>query len=580
MSTPDENTYNTRQDHATSSEDHIQDTSQDHASAAGDHIPYTSQDHASSLDQDEDEYFPQLSFLYPDQDLTPFDDVYPSIDDLSGWAPQDSAPCPSTRREAQDNVIEGSSGYQFLPYNTPDSLPGSRSQLPLAPQEIVGTGGATGLSAASTEYNVVAATPVKQEQKSDESDETARSSSNAQMASTRRLRARKSWMLSGPIQSVPENYSFGDDIQTMPKGRDSGCNMLARFGDDDTPRLKYNLMIRNPKDDKAEKAQKYPDPTKIHIPARTSLKKICKNYPRHVWGTGLRIFGSERWEAKQIYDNFPEDFRHKGAKTRQWNYLQAALGRELDNMEKEEGTPRVPEKRGGKRKAGASDDDDEEENTAAPAPKKLRRVKVESPARASLMRVPVMQPMTMQPPTTVPRMVMQLPSMRPQTVGGPPLHQPPQRMPQVAVMTQPATGSLNAPLMRPNAMAVQPNLQQLPNLCQDERQCHMQILYSMNANERVGFLESEQPIKTFIVQQMWQNRFHQFVNTIRVQYQHRTGNEVSGLDDVVNMLNDILRSLQADRAPEVLRWEAWMWMWLELRRWTAEFVARQAAHGV
>lgn len=81
------------------------------------------------------------------------------------------------------------------------------------------------------------------------------------------------------------------------------------------------------------------------LPAGLSLSEICLRFPNHVWGDMLRLFISEGWEARRIYDNFPEQVRtecekdadsKKSHSGRPHNFLQAAIGREIDVMANED----------------------------------------------------------------------------------------------------------------------------------------------------------------------------------------------------------------------------------------------------
>jgi hypothetical protein len=59
----------------------------------------------------------------------------------------------------------------------------------------------------------------------------------------------------------------------------------------------------------------------------------------------LRIFLSERWDARRIWDLLPDNMRNNSS-NRPWNYLQAAMGREVDTMMQEDtGIRRIPLKK-------------------------------------------------------------------------------------------------------------------------------------------------------------------------------------------------------------------------------------------
>ncbi|RMD44755.1 hypothetical protein DV735_g294, partial [Chaetothyriales sp. CBS 134920] len=179
-------------------------------------------------------------------------------------------------------------------------------------------------------------------------------------AGFKKPRDRQGWYYSRPHATYPASASWGPNPVEMGRGRQSGRNHLAKFGDDPTPRLKWHLMIRNAKEEHNNATVRaYPDPKVVPVPARTSLKEMCERYPRHVWGTGLRLFGCEQWGAKEIWELLPRDYRLESAAQRPWNYLQAAMGRELDKVAAEEGTPRVkkpdPKRRRTPPESGESD---------------------------------------------------------------------------------------------------------------------------------------------------------------------------------------------------------------------------------
>ncbi|RMZ80981.1 hypothetical protein DV738_g2384, partial [Chaetothyriales sp. CBS 135597] len=163
-------------------------------------------------------------------------------------------------------------------------------------------------------------------------------------AGLKKPRERQGWYYSRRHETYPVSASWGLNPVEMGRGRQSGRNHLAKFGNDPTPRLKWALIIRNTKEEQNNAtARAYPDPKAVPVPARTSLKEMCEKYPRHVWGTGLRLFGCEQWGAREIWQLLPRDYRLESAAQRPWNYLQAAMGRELDKVAAEEGKPRNTE---------------------------------------------------------------------------------------------------------------------------------------------------------------------------------------------------------------------------------------------
>jgi len=143
--------------------------------------------------------------------------------------------------------------------------------------------------------------------------------------------------------------------RTIGKGMNGGRNLLALFDYENEPRTRYVLMVeRGRKGREANNA--YPASTDA-LPLGLTLDEVCQRYPNHVWGTMLRVFESEGWEAEKIWSALPEDCRHDTSKVRPWNYLQQAMGRETDKMVHEEtGQRRVPLRR----KKESEDEGDEE----------------------------------------------------------------------------------------------------------------------------------------------------------------------------------------------------------------------------
>lgn len=178
-----------------------------------------------------------------------------------------------------------------------------------------------------------------------------------ELAGTRKSRSRN-W----PARS--NNYPFiessidwfqreGSKIKRIGQGMSAGQDLMAIFGDlDDKPRTKYSLEI-----ERGRNIKHWPQYPHFEQPLRggMSLEDICLECPGHVWGTGLRLFIAEGWTGEKIYRQLPPDAANHGAATRKWNFLQQAMGREVDRMQEEDGqAKRVPQKR---KRVALSDDD-------------------------------------------------------------------------------------------------------------------------------------------------------------------------------------------------------------------------------
>ena len=146
---------------------------------------------------------------------------------------------------------------------------------------------------------------------------------------------------------------------TIDNARESGVNLMAIYDKDPHARTRYPLRIERGRADSHASAN-HPD-CNTEIPARQTLEEICQKYPNHVWGSGLRIFMHEQMPASKIWDHLPSNFRMKGCKNRPHNYLQAAIGREIDHMMKNSGDKRAIIKR----KTRDEDQDDEEAKPVA-----------------------------------------------------------------------------------------------------------------------------------------------------------------------------------------------------------------------
>lgn len=149
----------------------------------------------------------------------------------------------------------------------------------------------------------------------------------------------------------------GGEIITLGRGQNSGRNRLAIFQDTDTiPRLAFNIRVQGRTQWKG-----YLLPKDYVLPVGISLSEILAHYPNHVWNDGLRLFMAEGWQAEGMWQATPIDARNNGARDREWNYLQQALGREADKIGEEEfGQKRVPDKRPKKDEPDSDKDGDDD----------------------------------------------------------------------------------------------------------------------------------------------------------------------------------------------------------------------------
>ncbi|KAJ9605547.1 hypothetical protein H2200_010204 [Cladophialophora chaetospira] len=151
---------------------------------------------------------------------------------------------------------------------------------------------------------------------------------------------------SDPHERVPRDHRFDQGVGQIGDGVGSGRNWLIHRDRDREPVLRAPLRIVRTKRDPIhqQNGSTYPG-ADVVIPAGTTLSQVCEKYPRHVWGEMLRIFISERWDARRIWELLPPNARNN-AVNRPWNYIQAAMGREIDLMTQEEtGVRRVPPKK-------------------------------------------------------------------------------------------------------------------------------------------------------------------------------------------------------------------------------------------
>lgn len=133
---------------------------------------------------------------------------------------------------------------------------------------------------------------------------------------------------------LPLDHPISFQPVVIGTGADAGSNLMALFGVEETPRTRWYLLVQEGRKGR-DAWSKYPSST-MPIPPGLTLAEICRGYPNHVWGTGLRLFESEGWKAKQIFDHLPVDARNQGAPSRPWNYLQARLLREKKNLYQEQ----------------------------------------------------------------------------------------------------------------------------------------------------------------------------------------------------------------------------------------------------
>ena len=171
-------------------------------------------------------------------------------------------------------------------------------------------------------------------------------------------RHRDAFAVSDSPPRVPADHIFHPQRpRKLKQGRaDSGRNLMALFGSDEEPRTKYPMTIERGRKGQyySSKHRSWDEP----LPARLTLKEICNEYPNHVWGSGLRIFMRENWDAERIYRELPVGCRADGAEQRKWNYLQQAMGREDDRMAQEDGNPREPQKKTPEKRKGSPGADD------------------------------------------------------------------------------------------------------------------------------------------------------------------------------------------------------------------------------
>ena len=194
----------------------------------------------------------------------------------------------------------------------------------------------------------------------DEEPETPNKRLSGRSGIPRAPRHRDAFEVSDPPPRVPADHVFRPKRpQKLTQGRaESGRNLMALFGNDEEPRTKYPMTI-----ERGRKGQYYSNNHRSWdepLPARLTLKEVCNDYPNHVWGSGLRIFMRENWDAERIYRELPKGCKPDGAEQRKWNYLQQAMGREDDRMAQEDGNPREPQKKTPEKRKGSQGAEDSE----------------------------------------------------------------------------------------------------------------------------------------------------------------------------------------------------------------------------
>ena len=192
----------------------------------------------------------------------------------------------------------------------------------------------------------------------EEKSETPNKRLSGRSGIPRAPRHRDAIAVSDPPPRVSERHVFlPQQPRRLTQGRaESGRNLMALFGDDEEPRLKYPMTIERGRKGQyySSKHQSWDEP----LPAGLTLKQVCNDYPNHVWGSGLRIFMRENWDAERIYRELPTGCKPDGAEQRKWNYLQQAMGREDDRMAQEDGNPREPQKKTPEKHKGSRGADD------------------------------------------------------------------------------------------------------------------------------------------------------------------------------------------------------------------------------
>jgi hypothetical protein len=105
-------------------------------------------------------------------------------------------------------------------------------------------------------------------------------------------------------------------------GNADGC--LAFFGDEQEPRTRCALVV--------EVNRRRP---LTPIPALTSLSDICRLYPKHIIGSGLKLFVKAGWNGKKIYEKMNWKDRPMSMSKDPSSGLSNAVNRKRREMEAE-----------------------------------------------------------------------------------------------------------------------------------------------------------------------------------------------------------------------------------------------------
>ncbi|RMZ81271.1 hypothetical protein DV737_g2618, partial [Chaetothyriales sp. CBS 132003] len=410
-------------------------------------------------------------------------------------------------------------------------------------------------------------------------------------AGFKKPREREGWYYSRPHETYPASANWGPDAVEMGRGRQSGRNHLAKFGDDPTPRLKWPLMIRNAKDEQNNPAVRaYPNPTLVPVPARTSLKEMCEKYPRHAWGTGLRVFGCEQWGAKDIWQLLPRDYRLESAAQRPWNYLQAAMGRELDKVAAEEGRPRIKKQDGKRRRTpGSGGSDSFSDQTPEAARKRQRADDDSSPLDTqtgpeptgkrqwadddpSALRARAGPMQTRQPVMSLverTRAQQSAAARRPSAAAGTYVAAPVPRT-QAPGMLGTATATYS---MAPMAawggapgIALHPTIHDLIEWSHDEQGRSLGSFAMRLLAERVEYQMASDRTRGAMMAEFWRRQLTEYGNEMRRQHQQEESQElIADLPALARSMEEMVRRLRPQDSEEQCWYEAWKLVWLKFR---------------
>ena len=482
--------------------------------------------------------------------------------------------------------------------------------LPPDPQEVVFTGQST---TSASQPNLSDQSETLVDQDSDEDDQSPR----RKLTRKHNTRSRRNYEMSFEHGRLPESFDAGNKLVQIGEGVRSGCDHFVLYGKDKVPRLKYKMTVGKGKEVKANETEmlQYPDPMKTAIPAKTSLKEICQQYPRHVGGKGLRLFMSEDFDAREIYESLPEEFRQSRANGRKWNSIQAAMGRQQDDMVKEDGgPPKTPSTRKTSKRprAARDEDDDPEDQDESPLQKKSRQARYvpsadahTPPAQAQHFRprpAPMSSRMTMQQPQASGQAPSHIFTGGPPATLMPPLPgfaAPPaqarQQMPGY-ILNNPGPNQLQAAFYQHGMMAPSPSMQPNAGLTQfqatyDQQQRTAEELFRQDQyyndqlrpvrDQVVGWLErvaeaqspedweqSDNLLRRWSIAQMWNGRLMQFVAQESRGQLLSTGN--SNRWDFVGIV-DMIATMGTGYGGEVdARATAWSKLWAELERWVRD----------